>query len=199
MRRIGIKDRCTAWLLDLEVRRKFFHLFALLLWLLPINLFPRPFTILLFLLVLLLNLLTVMSFWKDKLSFYYKLVYKLERERNYSRPSIQAFWANLGIFLSFLTFGKDASLVGVVVLAVGDAFASIVGMRYGKRRIGNKSLEGALAFFLSVFFVLSPFIGLWQAFAVALLSSAAELLPLKLDDNFTVPLTAALVYKIIVL
>jgi len=82
---------------------------------------------------------------------------------------------------------------------VGDAFAGMVGIRYGKRRIGNKSLEGAFAFFLSVFFVLSPFIGLWQAFIVALLSSVAEILPLKLDDNFTIPLIASLVYKILML
>ena len=186
-------------ILDLEVRRKLFHLFALLLWLLPINFFPKPLTILSFLLVLFINLLTVMGFWKERFPFYYRLVYKLEREKNYSKPSIQALWANLGIFLGFLIFGKEASTVGVVVLAVVDAFAGMVGIRYGKRRIGNKSLEGAFAFFLSVFFVLSPFIGLWQAFIVALLSSVAEILPLKLDDNFTIPLIASLVYKILML
>ncbi len=186
-------------ILDLELRRKLFHLFALLLWLLPINFFPKPLTILLFLLVLFINLLTVMGLWKERLPFYYKLVYKLEREKNYSKPSIQALWANLGIFLGFLIFGKEASTVGVVVLAVGDAFAGMVGIRYGKRRIGNKSLEGAFAFFLSVFFVLFPFIGLWQAFVVALLSSVAEILPLKLDDNLTIPLIASLVYKILML
>ncbi|MCY0866707.1 MAG: phosphatidate cytidylyltransferase [Aquificota bacterium] len=186
-------------ILDLELRRKLFHLFALLLWLLPINFFPKPLTILLFLLVLFINLLTVMGLWKERLPFYYKLVYKLEREKNYSKPSIQALWANLGIFLSFLIFGKEASTVGVVVLAVGDAFAGMVGIRYGKRRIGNKSLEGAFAFFLSVFFVLFPFIGLWQAFVVALLSSVAEILPFKLDDNLTIPLIASLVYKILML
>lgn len=186
-------------ILDLELRRKLFHLFALLLWLLPINFFPKPLTILLFLLVLFINLLTVMGLWKERLPFYYKLVYKLEREKNYSKPSIQALWANLGIFLSFLIFGKEASTVGVVVLAVGDAFAGMVGIRYGKRRIGNKSLEGAFAFFLSVFFVLFPFIGLWQAFVVALLSSVAEILPFKLDDNLTIPLIASLIYKILML
>lgn len=186
-------------ILDLELRRKLFHLFALLLWLLPINFFPKPLTILLFLLVLFINLLTVMGLWKERLPFYYKLVYKLEREKNYSKPSIQALWANLGIFLSFLIFGKEASTVGVVVLAVGDVFAGMVGIRYGKRRIGNKSLEGAFAFFLSVFFVLFPFIGLWQAFVVALLSSVAEILPFKLDDNLTIPLIASLVYKILML
>lgn len=186
-------------ILDLELRRKLFHLFALLLWLLPINFFPKPLTILLFLLVLFINLLTVMGLWKERLPFYYKLVYKLEREKNYSKPSIQALWANLGIFLSFLIFGKEASTVGVAVLAVGDAFAGMVGIRYGKRRIGNKSLEGAFAFFLSVFFVLFPFIGLWQAFVVALLSSVAEILPFKLDDNLTIPLIASLVYKILML
>lgn len=180
---------------DLEVRRKLFHLFALLLWLLPINFFSKPFTILSFLLVLLINLLTVMGFLKERLSFYYSLVYKLEREKNYSRPGIQALWANLGIFLSFLIFGKEASMVGVVVLAVGDAFASIVGIKCGKIRIGDKSLEGTFAFFLSTFLTLFPFVGLWTALLIALFSSVVEALSLRLDDNLTVPLTASFIYK----
>lgn len=137
--------------------------------------------------------MTVLNLGREKLSFYYQFVYKLEREKNYSRPGIQALWANFGIFLSFLLFGKESAMVSVVVLAVGDAFASMVGIKYGKRRIGNKSLEGSLAFFLSSFLALCFFLGFYKSFLVALFSSLAEAFSFKLDDNFTVPLTAGFV------
>ncbi|MCX8075479.1 MAG: phosphatidate cytidylyltransferase [Aquificaceae bacterium] len=182
---------------DLETRRKIFHMFTLLLWLIPVYLFPFWLTLLLFLLVILLNILTVLRVGIDRLSFYYGLVYGLEREKNYSKPSIQALWANLGIFLSFLLFGKESAMVSVVVLAVGDAFASIVGMKYGKTRIGSRSIEGTFAFFLSTFIVLVLFIDFWRAFMVSLFSAFVEALPTRLDDNFTVPLVGGLVYKIV--
>ncbi|RME13215.1 MAG: phosphatidate cytidylyltransferase, partial [Aquificota bacterium] len=154
---------------DLETRRKVFHLFALLLWLVPLGFFPAWLSFLLFLGVLGVNLLTVMKAWKDRFRLYYQLVYRLEREKNLSKPGIQALWANLGIFLVFILFGREPAIVSVVVLAVGDAFASIVGIRYGRRRIGERSLEGTLAFFLSSFLVLLPFVEMWKALVVSFL------------------------------
>ncbi|RMH06683.1 MAG: phosphatidate cytidylyltransferase [Aquificota bacterium] len=180
---------------NLEVRRKVFHLFGILLWLLPLNLFPTPFLYATFFLVLGANYLTVKGFAKEKLRLYYRLVYWLERDKNFSRPSYQALWANFGVFLSFLFFGRGSASVGVVVLGVGDAFASLVGMRWGKRRIMGKSLEGSLAFFLSTFVVLLPFLGVFKAFLIAFVCTFVELLPL--EDNLTIPLSASLVYHML--
>jgi dolichol kinase len=60
----------------------------------------------------------------------------------------------LGVFLSFLFFPKECSAVGVVITAVGDGFAGMVGYHFGKTKTGNKSLEGALAFFVHQTFAL---------------------------------------------
>jgi len=179
---------------DLETRRKVFHLFALLLWLLPLNYFPSIITLLVFALVIGLNLITVLGVGKERLAFYYRLVYKLEREKNYSRPGIQALWANLGIFMVFMLFGKEPAMVSVLVLAVGDAFASVVGIRYGRTKVGNKSLEGTIAFLLSTFLVLLPFLGLWKAFLICSFSAIVEALPISVDDNLSVPLVAGVLY-----
>lgn len=169
---------------------------AILLWLFPLKFFSSLLLHALFLVVLMINLATVFRLFEKGLSFYYRLVYLLERERNYSKPSIQALWANLGIYMVLLLFGREPAMVSVVVLAVGDAFASLVGMKYGRTRIGEKSLEGGVAFFLSSFLALLPFVGFWRAFLVSFISAFVELLPLKIDDNFIVPLTAGLVFYI---
>jgi dolichol kinase len=82
--------------------------------------------------------------------------------------------------------------VGVVITAVGDGFAGIVGYHFGRMKIGNKSLEGALAFFVSTSLVLFPFLGS-KAFLVALAGTLVELFSKRIDDNFLLPLVGSLV------
>jgi dolichol kinase len=178
--------------MNVELRRKLFHVFSILLWLLPLFLLPKPLLLLLCLLVILLNLSLVFKLGKDRLKSIYDLIYYFEREKNLEKPSIQALWLNLGIFLSFLFFPKECSAVGVVITAVGDGFAGMVGYHFGKTKIGNKSLEGALAFFVSTSLVLFPFLGP-KVFLVALAGMLVELFSKRFDDNFLLPLVGSLV------
>jgi dolichol kinase len=90
-----------------------------------------------------------------------------------------------------------------VVLGVGDPLAAIVGRAYGRTKLlHGRSLEGTLAFALSAalacfvaFVVFHPSLGvplaLGAAAAAALSGAVAELVSLRVDDNFSVPLSAA--------
>jgi dolichol kinase len=94
-------------------------------------------------------------------------------------------------------------VVGLAVLGFGDPMAAIVGRRWGRiRLLHGRSLEGSAAFL--VVGTLAATIGLaaigFEAgpatlFAVALGGAAAgtigELLSLRVDDNFSVPLASA--------
>lgn len=94
--------------------------------------------------------------------------------------------------------------LGVVVLGFGDPAAGFIGRRIGRTKIRkNRSLEGTLGFF-AVGMVAA--VGLLLAFhslafgpmlAIAAVASAAgaliELATIHLDDNFTIPVTVALV------
>ena len=102
-----------------------------------------------------------------------------------------------------LFFPKPIVLLSVAFLALGDPVAAVVGTLYGRHKlIGKKSLEGALANFalswLAVFFIamfyfqLSPIKVLTLAWVGAFISMVAELLPLPVDDNFTIPVASAL-------
>jgi len=167
------------------------------LWIVPISFFPQKLLLLTFILVLFLNLLVVKKVGAEKLKAIYKLITYFERERNLQKPGIQALWANLGIFLSYLVFGKESTIVGVLLLAFGDAFAGLVGTLFGKKRVWGKSLEGSFAFFFSSFLVLLPIIGLRDALIIALVGTLVELLPLKLDDNLTLPLVGAFLHYLL--
>ncbi len=175
----------------LEVRRQLFHLFALFSWLIPIALLPRSFTLALMFVVLLVNLALMFKVGESAFGMLYRLVYFFEREENLQKPAVQAFWANLGISLSFLLFDRCV-MPSVVVLAVGDAFSTLVGVKHGRRKLLGRSLEGSLAFFLSSLLVLLFPYGFLKAFLFSFVGALTELLSRKVDDNLSIPLAVSL-------
>lgn len=106
------------------------------------------------------------------------------------------------VLLTIITFPKPIALIAIYTLAISDPLSAIIGIRFGKRRIvPHKSLEGSAAFFLSSFliciFVLGSYVGnlsgavLLVSLLVSFTTSAFEMLPLRIDDNLTIPLFSA--------
>ena len=105
----------------------------------------------------------------------------------------------IAVLLTILTVPKPAALVAIYALAIADPLAAIVGIRWGKRRIArNRTLEGSLAFFGSTLTIAALVLaestgapGLTiaaAAFTIGLAAAVCELLPLRIDDNMTIPL-----------
>lgn len=113
-------------------------------------------------------------------------------ERSEALPFKGAIEFCLGAMLTMLAFGVLQASVGILVLAFGDGFATVIGKLHGRHRIGEKSLEGTLAGLLASFLVCSLVLP-WE---LALLASAVgmgiELASLPLDDNITIPLGVAI-------
>ena len=60
---------------------------------------------------------------------------------------ISSNWFLLGCFLSVLLFQKEIAMLAITVLIFGDAFAALIGMKFGKHKFKNgKSWEGTLGF-----------------------------------------------------
>ena len=105
----------------------------------------------------------------------------------------------IAVLLTVLTVPKRAALVGIVVLAVADPLAAVIGIRYGRHRLAhNRSLEGSLAFFAATCMIAAFVLGwdasapawrlTWTAAAIAVVATICEALPLRIDDNLTIPL-----------
>ena len=103
----------------------------------------------------------------------------------------------LGIGLTLLLYRTDIAAAAICFLAFGDVAATTVGERYGRTKIaGEKSLEGTLAFVAAA--VLSGLLlnvagihlmhGL--ILAGALVAAAAELQPLRVNDNIVIPVVS---------
>ena len=105
----------------------------------------------------------------------------------------------MAVLLTIVAFPKHIALVGIYSLAIADPLSAIVGIKWGRHKISpTRSLEGGLAFFISVFLVtliiLTGYNGkfdftvLFVSFFMGLAGALFDLIPLKLDDNMTIPL-----------
>ncbi len=126
----------------------------------------------------------------------------LMRRNEILRVSGNSFFI-LGLFCAVAFFSKPVALLSILYLAVGDPLAAFVGTRFGRTKLwSGKSLEGALAnaaasFLLTAAFFVSYLDSSYTAGFVggcvgACVSTASELVPLEIDDNFSIPLLAAI-------
>ena len=100
-------------------------------------------------------------------------------------------------FLVFV-FDKDIAVLALLFLSVGDPVAALIGVRDHRARLFGKSLVGSAAFasaasVAGVLVASHPDVMLvWWILPGAIVAALAELLPLKVDDNVTVPIAAAI-------
>ncbi len=99
--------------------------------------------------------------------------------------------------LAVAFFEPTIAFCSMAFLSIGDTFAAIIGINFGKRKFlkVKKSLEGSLACFVSTFsFGLAFF---WERPAMALVGALAatyaELWDVPVDDNVKIPLISGLV------
>jgi glycerol-3-phosphate acyltransferase PlsY len=108
----------------------------------------------------------------------------------------------LGSFFSVLLFSPMIAIAAMLFLVFGDFAAAMVGTAIGRVRLfAAKSLEGSLACFVACFVVglllfwrVQPdwSVGVRLALSGAAAATLAELLPLRINDNLTIPLLSGL-------
>jgi len=102
----------------------------------------------------------------------------------------------LGIGLSLYLFPLAVATTAICFLAFGDVAATTFGERYGRTKIGNKSLEGTAAFFVAAIAaggILSSLgLGLapWVMVLGACIAAGVELLTLPVNDNLVIPIVS---------
>ncbi|MFH0713412.1 MAG: hypothetical protein V1722_03040 [Candidatus Micrarchaeota archaeon] len=117
-------------------------------------------------------------------------------DRGDSVPAKGAMVFAAGIII-LLTYARPLEFaLGIVLLhAAGDAFATIVGRRFSKHSLPwnrEKTIAGIASYFIFGTLAALVFIPFPSVILYALVLAIVESLPLKVDDNLTVPLTALL-------
>ncbi len=108
-----------------------------------------------------------------------------------------ATFMTLAATLLVFVFDRATSALALLFLAVGDPCAALIGVRDRRLRVFGKSLIGAAAFAVAAMTAgalasLHPDAALtWRMAAGAAVAALAELAPLPVDDNVSVPVASA--------
>ena len=108
-------------------------------------------------------------------------------------------WLLIAAIICIILFPKTAVTIGFLYLAFGDPTASYVGIKWGRKGVGNKTWIGSLGFFVICTAVGFPCLlafttwrkALIVAAVPALISAIVERNLKEMDDNLAIPITAA--------
>jgi acyl phosphate:glycerol-3-phosphate acyltransferase len=110
-----------------------------------------------------------------------------------------AIYLLAGCLIASLLFPRSIAVAAIILVSVGDPAATLVGTCAGKTRFWGKSLEGHAAC-LAVCLISGVFLSSFLQFpamsvfaAGAIFATLFQALPLRLNDNVTIPVGSALI------
>ena len=132
-----------------------------------------------------------------------KVMGPIMRSNEVSKMSGTPFYVG-SVLLSVAIFPKPIAILSMLFLAIGDPISSLCGILWGNKSIrfsNGKSLIGTAAgmgiccviafIYLNVIGV-PPLSSFFIALAGGLAGGGAEMIPLEIDDNFSIPLVSGL-------
>ena len=187
-----------------ELARKIIHLFSVSIAIIYCNITRELALILLvplfsgFLLVdLLKNFIPPLSCWYHKT--FDPMLREHELEKRYIQFNGATYITFSALFLVFF-FPKIIAITCFSLVAISDTMAALVGKKFGKHTIGEKSLEGSTAFLISSLIIVAivPRLDLLAGIITAVAATIVEALSFRIngfrvDDNLTIPLASALI------
>ncbi len=180
----------------LEVSRKLFHLSGIFFLFIPIIFKDRAKVAFLSLACLVsgIEFLRLRSFRITHVLT--KIFGRFMRPAEETRLS-GSFYYIWGVALSFFFFDRSFALKGLLVLAIADPLASLIGIKFGRHRFFRKTLEGTLMFFLVstliLYFSKEP---LQSAILIGIICALSENI-IPFNDNFVLPLIVSISSKLI--
>ena len=106
-----------------------------------------------------------------------------------------ATWVMIGAVISIILFSKPVAIIALIFMSLGDSAAGLIGQRYGKHKIWNKSWEGFfgglfVCIIIGIIYSLLTTLPMTISLSGAVAAMVMEILPIPLDDNFKIPLGA---------
>jgi len=183
----------------LEVRRQFLHFLFGSVFIALVVLLGTKTTLEILVACLLLGLAFSFAISKGaKIPIISAVVNKVEREHEKNIPGKGAIFFFASAIIVILVFQNQLIILGALcALIYGDSASTVFGLRFGKHRlIGKRTLEGTIAGILAALPFLAALFPLPVAIATAVIAMLAELLPV--NDNFSIPIAAAITLAILI-
>ena len=193
-----------------EASRKFIHIMLAPYWIIAILFFDN---------VIWASVMPFLFVIINALSYKFNLIKQMERDEAEKDGFGTVYYALSLLILSIATFGplkeyKEiygpvVALVGVLVMALGDGFAAIVGKKVKslEYKVGNtkKTFAGSSTMFFISFIIISVFLayakvplGFFKSIIISLIITVLEAVSIKGLDNIIVPLLTTLMVFIVI-
>ena len=125
---------------------------------------------------------------------------KMLREHELKGQFTGATWVMISASVTILVFPKYIAIISLIFMSIGDTFAALIGRKFGKLKIYDKSFEGFLGGLVACLvaaYCYDPLPFYISGFG-ALAAMLFETLPLPLDDNFRIPIGSAIIMTMLV-
>ena len=178
-----------------EYKRKLIHLFNLAIPFSYLYVFPEKW-VFVKLLSILMFLFIIFDILRHKVAWVKSLftlfINSMLRSHEQEGKLTGATWVMIGAVISIILFSKPVAIIALIFMSLGDSAAGLIGQRYGKHKIWNKSWEG---FFGGLFVCIIvgmnySLLPMSISLSGAVAAMVMEILPIPLDDNFKIPLGA---------
>ena len=111
-----------------------------------------------------------------------------------------ASYVMIGALIVLSIFESRICIPALLIMSFSDSAAAIIGKKYGKTKIFDKTLEGRLAFLLTSFVIVIffiPDIDFTFSIIAIIASTIVELVPKSnLDDNLLIPIVSAFIISL---
>ena len=117
------------------------------------------------------------------------------REREIKDQLTGATYLFIGMTLAVFLFPKEIAIPVMLLLTIADPVAAIAGKAMPIKKIYGKSVGGFLGFLLCALIIVTIAFGFnYIGWIVALLAAIVELIPLKINDNLTIPVISGYLF-----
>ena len=185
-----------------EVQRKAIHLsFILVPLIYHYDLLPKAFIVRGLLFATLVSIVIELARLHDaRVRRFFGTFFREMIRRHEHKQLLGSTYLLIASVITIEIFSEPIATSALGALILGDSAAALVGKTVGRSRLFGKSLEGSIACFVVSFLFAWGVIGLdARTAALGMLTATVfEFLPIPLDDNFRIPLSAGFVMKFFV-
>lgn len=184
-----------------EIQRKAIHLtFILIPLAYHYDLFPKWFLVRGLLFATLLSIVFEVARLHDaRVRMFFKHFFKDLIRHHEHKQLLGSTYLLIAAVITIELFTEPIAVAALGALILGDTAAALVGKTLGRQRFFGKSLEGSFACFVVSFLFAWGVVGLdVRTAAIGMVTATLfELLPIPLDDNFRIPLSAGFAMKLL--